>query len=303
MGLGELKVQLTQFSSNKYVQGGREFLQSNSIVAKFAFLILILVVFMLLFSLGSAILSLFFTQKHNPILIDGMIDATQMLVIPQDPSKKDAKPILRSNNERDGLEFTWSVWVMINGTLYNNNTKSYMHVFHKGNNTINTTGSGGGELGTNFPLNGPGLYITPRLDDDKKGNVAGFKIIMNTFNTIDDEIIVKDIPLNKWVNVIIRVTKQGQLDVYINGTLVKRLMLGSVPRQNYGDVYVSLNGGFPGNTSSLRYFEKAIGTNDIQSIMDKGPNQTFVVTSSSPSKRDTNKYLSTRWYMQTATDV
>lgn len=302
MGLAELKVQMQQFASNRYVQGSRDFLTANNSVAKFAFLILILILFMLLFSLGSAILSLFFTQKHNPILIDGMIDSTQMLVIPQDPSKKDAKPILRSNNEREGLEFTWSVWVMINGTLYNNNTKSYMHVFHKGNDTINTTGSGGGEMGTNFPLNGPGLYITPRLDDTEKGNVAGFKIIMNTFSTINEEIIIKNIPLNKWVNVIIRVTKQGQLDVYISGTLVKRLKLNSVPRQNYGDVYVSLNGGFPGNTASLRYFEKAIGTNDIQSIIDKGPN-TKIIAASSKGKNDTNKYLSTRWYMQSATDV
>jgi hypothetical protein len=303
MGLAELKVQLTQLSSNKYVQGSKEFVTSNTLVAKFAFLILVLILFMLLFSLGSAIVSLFFSPKHNPILIDGMIDSTQMMVIPQDPSKKGAKPILRSNNQREGLEFTWSVWVNINGTLYNNNNKNYMHVFHKGNNTINTTGSGGGELGTNFPLNGPGLYITPRLDDNQKGNVAGFKIIMNTFKTIDEEITIKNIPLNKWVNVIIRVTKQGQLDVYISGTLVKRLKLDSVPRQNYGDVYVSLNGGFPGNTSSLRYFEKAIGTNQIQSIVDKGPNRTLVAISSSDGKNDTNKYISTRWYMQSAADV
>ena len=45
--LGEYKVQLEQFSSNQYVQGSKEFLQSNSIVAKFAFLILILIIFMM----------------------------------------------------------------------------------------------------------------------------------------------------------------------------------------------------------------------------------------------------------------
>lgn len=298
--LNVLKFQLQQFKSNKYVQGSKLFLESNSIIAKFAFLILILIVFMLLFSLGSSILAMVFRQSHNPILIDGMIDSTQMMVFPQDPSKKGAVPILRSTNERDGLEFTWSVWILIDGTLYNNNTTNHMHVFHKGNNNINTTGSGGGAKGTNFPLNGPGLYITPRIDSDTKGNVAGLKIIMNTFNSIDQNILIPDIPLNKWVNVIIRVTKQGQLDVYINGALVKRLMLDSVPRQNYGDVYVSLNGGFPGNTASLRYFEKAIGTSQIQSIVDSGPKQTLIAASSMSTSRSTNKYLSTRWYLQTA---
>jgi hypothetical protein len=126
---------------------------------------------------------------------------------------------------------------------------------------------------------------------------------MNTFNAINNDITIKNIPLNKWVNVIIRVTKQGQLDVYINGTLVKRLMLDSVPRQNYGDVYVSMNGGFPGNTSSLRYFESAIGTNKIQDIVDKGPNQTLIASSSMGATSDTNKYLSTRWFMKSAQDI
>ena len=296
MGLTELKVQMQQFASNKYVTGGKDFLQSNSIVAKFAFLILILIVFMLLLSLGSAILAMIFSNDHNPVLIDGMIDSTQLLVIPQDPSKKGAKPILRSNNQREGLEFTWSVWVFINGDLYNDNHSDYKHVFHKGNDTINTSGDNKGIV---YPVNGPGLYITPRLDDNTNGNVAGLKIIMNTFKSVDQDIVIKDVPLNKWVNVIIRVTKQQQLDVYINGTLVKRLMLDSVPRQNYGDVFVSMNGGFTGNTASLRYFETAIGTNKIQSIVDKGPNTNFIA-GSMDSKRDTAKYLSNRWFMQSA---
>ena len=217
------------------------------------------------------------------------------MIIPQDPSKKGAKPILRSNNQREGLEFTWSVWLKINGTLYANNTSNHMHVFHKGNDNISTSGN---NSGVNYPLNAPGLYITPMVKDAVNGNVAAFKIIMNTFNSIDQETTIKDIPLNKWVNVIIRVTKQGQLDVYINGTLVKRLMLDSVPRQNYGDVYASMNGGFPGNTASLRYFEKAIGTSQIQSIMDKGPNVKFI--GATTGSVDTNKYLSSRWYMETA---
>lgn len=296
MGIAELKVQAQQFASNKYVQGGKEFLESNSIVAKFAFLILALLLFMFLLSLGSFILSMVFSQTHNPILIDGMINSTQMLIIPQNPSKKGAKPIMRSDNKREGLEFTWSVWIYIDNFQYKEN--EYKHVFHKGNNNI---AASGGNKGINSPINGPGLYITPRRDDAVKGNVAGLQFIMNTFDDIDKNIEIKNIPLNKWVCIIIRVTKQGQLDAYINGALVKRLMLGSIPRQNYGDVYVSLNGGFSGNTSNLRYFEQAIGTNQIQSIFNKGPNTKFV-SGDLRNKADTNKYLATRWFMSTATD-
>jgi len=302
MGLGELKVQFQQFQSNQYVQGSKDFLKSNSIVAKFAFLILILIVFMLLMSLGSLILSLVFSNSHNPILIDGMITSNQMMIIPQDPSKPGAKPIYRSNNEREGLEFTWSVWIFIDDFTYKE--KEFKHVFHKGNNNI-TPGSVANTptAGLNAPLNGPGLYIMPRQDDAKNGNVAALRIVMNTFGSIDNNIDIKNIPLHKWVCVIMRVTKQGQLDVYINGVLVKRLMLGSVPKQNYGDVYVSLNGGFSGNTSNLRYFEKAIGTSKIQSIFNSGP-KTIMVTANLPStKKGTNTYLSNRWFMKTAVDI
>ena len=302
MGLSELKVQFQQFQSNQYVQGSKDFLKSNSIVAKFAFLILILIVFMLLMSLGSLILSLVFSNSHNPILIDGMITSNQMMIIPQDPSKPGAKPIYRSNNQREGLEFTWSVWIFIDDFTYKE--KEFKHIFHKGNNNI-TPGSVANTptAGLNSPLNGPGLYIMPRQDDAKNGNVAALRIVMNTFGSIDNNIDIKNIPLHKWVCVIMRVTKQGQLDVYINGALVKRLMLGSVPKQNYGDVYVSLNGGFAGNTSNLRYFEKAIGTSKIQSIFKSGPNTKMVTANLPSTKKGTNTYLSNRWYMKTAVDI
>ena len=297
--LGEYKVKLQQFSSNQYVQGSKEFLQSNGIVSRFAFLILILILFMLFLSLGTLILTKVFSKTHNPILIKGMIDSRQMMIIPQDPSKKGAIPVLRSNNEREGLEFTWSVWIYVDD--FNYNKDQYKHVFHKGNDNIGT-GNDGPDPGINFPNNGPGLYITPTIKSEK-GNMAGLKVIMNSFNDIMEDVVVKDLPLHKWVNVIIRVTKQNQVDVYITGTLVKRHVLQGVPRQNYGDVYVSMNGGFSGNTSELRYFERALGTREIQSIVNNGPNQTFVAGANMSGKKSTNKYLSTRWYLDTATDI
>ena len=298
--LGEFNVKLREFSSNQYVQGSKNFLESNSIVAKFAFLILVLILFMMLLSLGSLILTKVFSKDHNPILIDGMINSRQMMIIPQNPSKKGAKPIHRSNNERDGLEFTWSVWIFVND--FGVKESEMKHVFHKGNDNI-SAGVSENEEGINYPNNSPGLYITPRLDGKGQGDMAGLKIIMNSFEKINEEIIVKDLPLHKWVNVIIRVTKQSQLDVYINGTLVKRHMLAGVPKQNYGDVYVSMNGGFDGNTSNLRYFEEAIGTNKIQSIVNKGPNTNYIAGNLGGGGGGDNKYLSTRWYMKSSTDV
>ena len=278
------------FSSSSYVSGGKDFLESNSMVAKFAFLILALLLFMMLLSFGSFIMAAIFGPSHNPYLVDGMINSKQMIIIPQNPSKPAAVPILRSNNEREGLEFTWSVWIFVDDFSYKEH--EYKHVFHKGNNNVNSAGM-------NHPINGPGLYIMP--------NTNALKVVMNTFDNIDESVVIDNLPLNKWVNVIIRVNKQHQMDVYINGSLTKRHDFinadgaFSVPRQNYGDVYVSMNGGFSGNTSDLRYFEEAIGTNQIQKIVNAGPNKTLVAGALSLDS-DMNKYLSTRWYLSSATD-
>ena len=277
----------SQFNSNKYLAGTKEFLESNSMLAKFAFLILVLILFVMALRLGTSILSWIFSPSPDPILINGMIDAKQMVKIPQDPSVTGAIPIERSKNDRDGLVFTWSVWVLIDDLQYRQG--EYRHIFHKGNDDINVKNV---PIGMNKPNNAPGLYIAPGTND--------LVVVMNTFNKIDEEVIVKDIPLNKWINVIIRVDEQHKLDVYINGKLVKRHILASVPRQNYGDVYVSMNGGFSGYTSSLRYFNTAIGTNQIQSIVDAGPNMKMIGSDMTDSKP---RYLSLRWFFAGANDM
>jgi len=275
------------FSSNKYLQGGSEFLQSNSLVAKFAFLILALILFMCALRVGSSILAWLFAPSHSPILIDGMIAANQMMRIPQDPKVPGSIPILRSINNTDGLEFTWSVWIFVDDFAYKEH--EYKHIFHKGNDGINYTTE---PFGMNSPNNGPGLYITPHTNN--------LVVVMSTFDEPKEEVIVKDLPLNKWVNVLIRVSKQNQLDVYINGVLAKRHILKSVPKQNYGDVFVSMNGGFSGFTSNLRYFDKALGTSYIQSIVDKGPNMKML--NGNDMGKSKPQYLSARWYFNRAED-
>ena len=257
--------------------GTKEFLESNSIIAKLAFLLLVLVVFVLILRAGIYILTYLNKPSSSPTLISGMNDASHMTVIPQNPSVPHAVPILRSVNQEDGIEFTWSIWTYIKDLKPEN---LYKHVFHKGNNSVNKSS------GMNFPNNAPGLYIAPYTNN--------FVIMMNTFKKIKEEIVVEDIPLNKWVNIIIRV-EHTNLDVYINGTIVKRHVLNSVPRQNYGDVYVSMNGGFSGYTSDLKYWNYALDIREIQKIIDKGPNLKMNDKSMLESEP---RYFSLRWFYQ-----
>ncbi len=258
--------------------------ESNTLVAKFAFLLLVVIVFVVLLRLGSWILGLLFTPSASPTIIDGMIDSKQMMIIPQDPGKKGAIPILRSVNDIDGLEFTWSTWIYVKDFSYKQHR--YKHIFHKGNDSFN-------EEGLNFPNNAPGLYISPDTNN--------LVVMMNTFDNYSEKITVHDLPMQKWVNVVIRVI-QHQLDIYINGTLTKRHILQGVPKQNYGDVYVSMNGGFSGYTSDLKYFNYGIGTNKIQSIVDSGPNMKML-SSNMTSSGENAHYLSTRWYFKGSEDM
>jgi hypothetical protein len=111
--------------------------------------------------------------------------------------------------------------------------------------------------------------------------------------------------LNKWINVLIR-CQNTTLDVYINGTITKSHELNGVPKQNYGNVYVAMNGGFSGYISNLWYYNYALGATDISNLVTKGPNTT-VVSSGSSSGTDSislsnPNYLSLRWFFFGAGD-
>jgi hypothetical protein len=255
--------------------GAKEFFESNSLVAKFAFLLLVLVAFIFLLKIGVNIITWLLSPKESPHLITGMVDAKQTLHFPQDPSSNGAVTIYRSVNTTQGIEFTWSVWIFISELQYNQG--KFKNVFYKGNYNINPDG-------LNFPNNAPGLYIAPNTNE--------LIIIMNTFNTINEDVTVPDIPLNKWVNVIIRC--EGRVvDIFINGTISRSLQLTGVPKQNYGDVYVAANGGFSGYISNLWYYNYALGTAAIQDIANRGPNLTMA---DGPVDDKDSNYLSLRWF-------
>lgn len=271
------------FSTNKGTFGTKEFLESNSLVAKFAFLLLVLFGFVILLRLGISILSYFLKPNESPHLIDGMVDATQMITFQQDPSNNGAVTIYRSVNATDGLEFTWSTWMFINNLQ--TNAGIFKHVFSKGNSNL-------GENGMIQPNNAPGLYIAP--------NTNSLVVVMNTFNVINEEIIIPDIPINKWFNVIIR-CENTTLDVYINGTIARSVNLIGVPKQNYGDVYVAMNGGFDGYISNLWYYNYALGTAAIQKIINGGPDTTMISENGMSDK--IYNYLSLRWFFYGAGDA
>ena len=233
--------------------------------------------------------------KQEVYLTKEINDANQYLVIKQDPHDKGAITINRSENKRKGIEFTWSVWLYIEkigdpaSSAYPNDSR-LRHIFNKGDyqNVQNATSWEGTNVnGMNFPNNAPGMYLS-----QKKNAII---VVMNTFNNVLEEVEIKDIPINKWINVVLRC--QGRnMDTYVNGTIVHRHVFNSVPKQNYGDVFVSQRGGFDGMLSSLRYFSHALTGVEVENLVKAGPNLT-----ADDSLRIFPPYFALRWFFSKPT--
>tara|TARA_Y100000591_G_C21775483_1_gene668043 strand:- start:169 stop:1101 length:933 start_codon:yes stop_codon:yes gene_type:complete len=273
----------SSFRNNKVVSGTTDFLYSNTLVAKVCFFILVLILFVYAIRIGAMVLGYLNSPNQNPILIDGLKPGKKFKVVPQDPKEKGSKPVIRSVNEREGLEFTWSVWLFIDDLVYK--TGQRKHVFHKGSSgNIGDKSEFDGVNVENmaFPNNAPGLYI----HETKNALV----IVMNTFNNVIEEVEVDDVPLNKWILVNMR-CRGKHLDTYINGTIVNRHEFRSVPKQNYGDVFVNWNGGFSGLVSNLRYHNYALSGVDIENMVRAGPN-----LRADDSIKIFPPYFSLRWF-------
>lgn len=273
---------LSDFSNKGTVNASNEFLNSNSIVAKFAFVIFTLLLFFFILYLGISLIGYFSQPSNNPYIINGTIDGNNSQTISQDPKQQNSAMVFRSNNKESGIEYSWSSWLFINN---NNTSNKYQHVFNKGdinfdNNGITTVN------------NAPGLYISPSL----KTSECSIHIIMDTIDTSykTPSIDITGIPMKKWFHIIIRL-KNTALDVYVNGMVAGRLLLPSVPKQNYNDVNLCQNGGFSGKLSNLRYFSYALSVFEINQIVASGPNTNVSKIASSITNTDPY-YLSSSWF-------
>lgn len=283
---------LGQFGDpNKVMTDSQEFLTSNTLVAKIAVTLLVFIVFVFLMFLGLNILGYWNQNPVNPMVVPGMIYGSNSLAIP-------GYKIERSNNKPYGMEFTWSFWLQINDVP--DKTKLYQHIFNKGNGNYDQTPIKGDD-GTKYSMgsglatvnNAPGVYLTRSPNSNTE---VALHIVMDTVDPTVGPILldVTDIPMNKkWVHIAVRL-ENTVLDVYVNGTISARIAVTSVPKQNYGDVYVCQNGGFSGFLSNLQYFSRALSAYEVNQIVTAGPSTKASnlanMTSGSPY------YLSSLWY-------
>ena len=91
------------------------------------------------------------------------------------PNHFEPKPIIRSVNEDQGMEFTWSTWFWIND-LDNADKNNYKKIFSN-YSTVNDN--------DDFLMNSPGLYLAPNTNE--------LHVVLNTFTKIRtlQEILMK----------------------------------------------------------------------------------------------------------------
>jgi len=293
------------FSSKVAVDANasQEFLDSNTIISRIGFVLLVLIVFLFALRFFMAILGYFLAPPTSPYLVHGMLNGNQSQIISQNPDNSQAVTILRSNNQASGIECTWSVWLYVNpGTSPSlNESTSFQNVFVKGDGLFDK------KTGLSSVDNGPGMYLYE--NNDLSGNSLGVYNLISIFNIVGGKdvsyngfsvpetyIDVSGIPLQKWFHVAMRL-QNTILDIYINGTLSKRTVLPDVPKQNYADVYVCGNGGFPGSLSNLRYYPYAMNVFEINSVSWWGPNLSAASMASSATEANNGyTYLSNIWY-------
>ena len=262
---------------------GNSFGDANGLIAKFGFLILVLIVFLLALNLGIRLISYFMSPSKKIVVIQGLNNGGTKKIITQDPKDKESKLIRRSNNETTGAEFTWSVWLRIDGLKSQTpgqnvvNERQRSNIFVKGDGVL---------------TNAPGLYVNDSTNSLTILMDTSSKYAVNEGGNSTQVINIPNIPMKKWFHLIIR-CQNKYLDVYINGLVVYRSNLINIPLQNYDNIIVCNNGGFNGKLSNLMYYSYSLNAVDINGISFSGPDLTDPDQNAGNVGSD---YLSTMWY-------
>jgi hypothetical protein len=94
-------------------------------------------------------------------------------------------------------------------------------------------------------------------------STAGGNTVVNTFS-------IENIPIQKWVNLVISVYGRT-MDLYIDGKLVRTCLLNGVASiNNEADIYVTPDGGFDGWTAKLQFFPTPMNPQQVWNNYTQG---------------------------------
>jgi len=241
---------------------------------------------------------------------------SKMFTAIQNPTNPNARTIYMSENQRTGIEFSYSLFLKLSSETFSNSNRVLYHVMHKGYNRP-------------FPLLGPGIFC--------RGDKNTLRIYMNSFANWNNYVEIDNIPVDKWFHLVLAckggtkgVPQSSILYIYINGNMKQKLKLtnNTPPYQNYGNVYafsnrnltlrktdtISLNndpeissdsslsdltfsGSAKGMISRVYYYRYALSYTEINSLMNLGPSPNIVQTADNVI----TPYLTQTWWTNNGT--
>ena len=235
------------------------------------------------------------TMNKTTLLADTYTTDDKTQVISQNPANGGFNKSLYinvSDNERTGIEFSYSFYLNVNPSTFRQEL-GLLHIFHKG-------------YAQQFPLLAPGVYM--------RSDTNTLRVYMNTYKTWNNYLEVENIPIGKWVHVVVS-CKENSLEIFINGNISRKMSFdGFAPYQNNQDLICfsqrritynhtiipstdetgfNVYGQMKGFISRLNYFSYALGYAEIQSLMDEGPSSKYGSLSASP---EIPPYLDDTWW-------
>jgi hypothetical protein len=171
---------------------------------------------------------------NGPTALSNFADAKKQLVIP--PSSLPAGA---------SVNYAYSVWIYIDDWSYRYGSEKV--IFCRGNTKLM-----------------PGLVLSPIENN----------IVIKVAMTNTDEMFtctVKDIPIQKWTNIIVTLNNRS-LDCYINGKLLKTCVLPSPAFvDDTKSIYLTPLSGFSGYTSRFNYWNDTVNPQQAWNIYQGGP--------------------------------
>jgi hypothetical protein len=155
--------------------------------------------------------------------------------IPGDREESFPTQLPRSNNQAEGMTYSFTSWILIKDFTQGYGTKR--RIFSKNDS--------------------PGVYL------DSTSN--SLLVAVDTYGSTET-ILIPNIPALKWIHFAL-VVDQHSVDVYINGLLRKHHTLGQLPQLN--DAVVSIGSNWNGVLARLTYYARSLNYAEIKKMVNE----------------------------------
>ena len=199
-------------------------------------------------------------RKRNPIFLYNPHVTTNYTSIPS----------VKLTAARNGYDYTYNLWLYVGNWFYKyNRVKCILNKGRKISNSHYNRNSWSSRK-KNFYEDlqcSPGVFLDPTINN--------LDIVFSPVTGRNQIVSIKDIPLKKWFAITITVTYK-EVGLYLNGKMVKSLVLTDYPDINNGNLEICEHGGYQGMLSSISYYPKVINAKKIAALHLLGPYTRFL---------------------------